>query len=86
VAYFQMLENNEENHNTSLPIAGLLSKMYWTSQLQTVIPCRDYILWLNNTMFNHNNVKENMKMTKNGDLRTVEMCRDTCSMYPPLLT
>jgi hypothetical protein len=28
VAYFQMLENNEENHNTSLPIAGLLSKMY----------------------------------------------------------
>jgi len=37
-------------------------------------------------MFNHYNVKENMKMTTNGDLRTVQMCTDTCSMYPPLLT
>jgi len=27
VAYFKMLEKNEENHDTSLPIAGLLSKM-----------------------------------------------------------
>jgi len=30
-------------------------------------------------MFNHYNVKENMKMTTNGDLRTVETCTDTCS-------
>jgi hypothetical protein len=27
VAYFKMLEKNEKNHNASLPIAGLLSKM-----------------------------------------------------------
>jgi len=40
---------------------------------------------VNNTMFNHYNVKENKKMNKNGDLRTMEMCTDTCSMYPPFL-
>jgi hypothetical protein len=26
VAYFKMLEKKEENHNTSIPIVGLLSK------------------------------------------------------------
>ena len=26
VVYFKMLEKNEENHNTSHPIAGLLGK------------------------------------------------------------